>query len=145
MRSKHDSQMTPSTCQSKVWLYVYGPKVKIEDTLYSGKWMIFPSIKSVDALWKQVKRYVEQGKLGFAAKVSTLTQYLTLSGYKNFLICIYTRDWRDKTDVGKALKTIREIGVKGTLYYKSDEQTRQGIYAGGPKKASLYSSKDFEI
>lgn len=74
------------------------------------------------------------------------------SGYKfiDHVICVYTYDFRDKADVGRVLKGLREIGIEGKLYYKTDQATISGIYArGGPftkkkQRASLCSSDDFE-
>ena len=47
-------------------------------------------------------------------------------GRVGYFICVYTPDWRDREDVFKHRETLRELGFDGTLYYKTNEMTRQG-------------------
>ena len=104
--------------------------------------------ESVDEVWERIRKATEKGRLGIAAKVSTSRP----SGYKSkdHVICVYTYDFRDKDNVGETLKGLREIGITGTLYYKTDQATVSGVYSKeGPftkkkQRASLYSSEDFE-
>jgi hypothetical protein len=113
-----------------------------------GKWLIFVRRGSVDKVWGRIRQATEAGQLGIAAKVSTSRP----SGYKslNHVICVYTHDFRDKANVGEVLRRLREIGITGKLYYKSDQVTLGGVYTTeGPftkkkGRASLYSSDDFK-
>ena len=89
------------------------------DTLV-GKWMVFcETMQEADELWKHIKVQLYQDELGISAKAATKFK----PGEKGYLICIYTKDWRNTEDVIRVLATIRELGVKGTIYYKSDEMT----------------------
>ncbi len=104
--------------------------------------------ESVDEVWGRIRQATETGQLGIAAKVSTSRP----SGYKSpdHVICIYTYDFRNKANVGEVLKRLREIGITGKLYYKSDQATLSGVYTiEGPftrkkGRASLYSSDNFK-
>jgi len=146
-KAEHQS---PSKTTAAPWIYAEGKgEGCYEDgQTYVGKWLIFVPRESVDEVWKRVKRATEAGRLGIEAKVSTSCP----SGYKStdHVICVYTRDFRDKADVAKTLKGLREIGLMGKLYYKTDQATLSGLYAKeGPftkkkQRTSLYSSDDFE-
>ncbi len=61
-----------------------------------------------------------------------------------FVICVYTEDYRNKADVKSVLNEIRKIGIKGKLYYKPDIMTVKGVYYSNSTKASLYCSDEFE-
>ena len=60
------------------------------------------------------------------AKVSGKVQ---ASHFDNvFLICVYTCDWRDKADVMRVRKLLRDAGFVEELGYKRDADTRAGVY-----------------
>ncbi|MFB0522822.1 MAG: putative phosphothreonine lyase domain-containing protein, partial [Candidatus Bathyarchaeia archaeon] len=97
-KAEHQS---PSKTTAAPWIYAEGKgEGCYEDgQTYVGKWLIFAPRESVDEVWKRVKRATEAGRLGIEAKVSTSRP----SGYKStdHVICVYTRDFRDKADVAK--------------------------------------------
>lgn len=142
--------LSPSKETDSAWIYADGKgKGCYEDgQTFVGKWLVFVPHESVDEVWEQIKKSVIKGKLGISAKVSTSRP----SGYKStdHVICIYTYDFRDKADVGRVLKELRQIGIMNKFYYKTDQATLNGVYATeGPftkkkQPASLYSSDDFE-
>ena len=66
---------------------------------------------------------------------------------KDRLICIYTKDFRDKADVVRVLQELVLMGLVGSergIYYKSDTYTYLDIYGNTAPmyglQASLYSS-----
>jgi len=139
----------PSANRFDDWLYAAGPVLPAPALEpFGGKWLIFAPRSRVDALWSTVKVATEQGCLGFAAKVSTALP----GGYApgRHVICVYTADFRNRSDVARVLAGLRAAGVSGRLYYKTDVATSQGLYAAaGPftqekGKASLYCSDEFE-
>lgn len=114
-----------------------------ETGVTSGKWMLFPSESQVDATWKTVVTALDEGKLGDAAKVATDDG----SGQTR-LICVYTRDFSDKEDVKRVLKTLVATGLvdkeSKPIYYKCDAYTYLDIKSKNEYglKASLFSSRD---
>jgi hypothetical protein len=146
-RAKH---LSPSRNTTDYWIYAEGiGEGSYQDgQTYVGKWLIFLPRESVDEVWERIRQATETGRLGIAAKVSTSCP----SGYKSpdHVICVYTHDFRDRANVGEVLKRLREIGITGKLYYKSDQATLKGVYTTeGPftkkkGRASLYSSDDFK-
>lgn len=92
--------------------YEPGKEVKPK---YTGKWLVFPAWGEQDRLWPILKRELAQNNLGISIKVSTANSPL---------ICVYTRDYNDMTDVVRILTTLRSLGIEQRLYYKADMQTR---------------------
>lgn len=145
-----EKYLSPSKITTEYWIYadVLGEGCYQDGQTYVGKWLIFVRRGSVDEVWGRIRQATETGKLGIAAKVSTSRP----SGYKPpaHVICVYTYDFRDKANVGEVLKRLREIGITGKLYYKSDQATLSGVYTTeGPftkkkGRASFYSSDDFK-
>lgn len=113
----------------------------------SGKWMLFPSTNDVDDVWAVVARATAANELGVSAKVAPKDDDEGVQGSAR-LICVYTRDFKDKDDVARVLSRLRElelVRVNGRpIYYKCDAYTYLGI---GSKnawdiRASLYSSTE---
>ncbi len=90
-----------------------------------GKWLIFEDRRYIDEVWSRIATAVEQGRLGIAAKVSTLKQ-----GKQEHVICVYTYNFLDRDDVRRIRNIIRELGIIQRIYYKPDHYTRAGIYFG---------------
>jgi len=142
--------LPPSKETTRPWIWAKGKgEGCYEDgQTYVGKWLVFVPHESVDEVWERIRKATEEGRLGISAKVSTSRP----SGYKSteHVICVYTYDFRDRANVGETLKGLREIGITGRLYYKTDQATLGGVYSReGPftkkrQRASLYSSDDFE-
>lgn len=100
----------------------------------SGKWMLFPSPRDVDAVWRTVADATASGQLGSAAKVATKSaaeeeaesQGRAESGRPR-LVCVYTTDFADVADVQRVLRKLDQLGlvrkrgswgVGGGIYYK---------------------------
>ena len=86
----------------------------------SGKWMLFPEPGSVNEVWGKVARATANGELGTAAKAET-----RVDSEKERLICVYTKDFRDKNDVARVLSRMRELELVRPggryIYYKSGQ------------------------
>ncbi|AEO67752.1 1aa27437-0e3f-49f3-828c-21c5fee6622b [Thermothielavioides terrestris] len=108
-----------------------------------GKWMLFPEPGSVNSVWAKVARATANNELGVSAKVET-----RVDSQKARLICVYTRDFRDKDDVARVLNRLRQLELVSPggkqIYYKSDAWTHLGIYGGNRWgiQASMYSSNE---
>ena len=112
----------------------------------TGKWMLFPSVRDIDQVWKDIVTAVVEDRLGIAAKVATTDGSRGDSGR---LICVYTRDFTDGNDVWRVLEELfnidmvkRKPGDGRGIYYKCDAYTHLGIESGNEwsLKASIYSS-----
>lgn len=100
--------------------------------------MLFPETDDLARVWRLVVDGVINRRLGTAAKVAPDEGR---SGPR--LICVYTRDFRDKEDVLRVLQELVSIGVAGPrrpIYYKSDPYTLLNIYKDSAAKYGLYAS-----
>jgi hypothetical protein len=90
----------------------------------SGKWMIFADKRNVIEIWEKVKMLLLAYQLGYFAKVQTE------SDASKHLICVYTQDYEDIPDVFRVLLTLRRNCLQNdTIYYKTCEASRKGVYA----------------
>ncbi|EFY89337.1 DNA polymerase II large subunit-like protein [Metarhizium acridum CQMa 102] len=136
----------------------------------SGKWMLFCSPSEVNEIWGLVAKATARNELGIAAKVNPRSQFDDVR--KDRVICIYTADFQDKSDVGRVLQQLKKLKLVGpglpTMYYKPGESTWRGncrteppphhsndesdiftyigLSHGNPwgLAASIYSSKSFQ-
>jgi predicted RecB family nuclease len=108
----------------------------------SGKWLVFSENKDHDRTWQRIKQATSEGLLGIHAKAATSKSNANASSDSEKVICIYTYNWLDTVDVFRVEKTLREIGIEQTLFYKADRDTREGKYkVKGNKNISKYVSK----
>ena len=88
----------------------------------TGKWMLFPDPAHVDDVWARVAHATARNELGIGAKVETRGD---AASKKARLICIYTKDYRDKGDVARVLNRLRELELvkagpgNKQIYYKT--------------------------
>jgi hypothetical protein len=139
-REKRPSEVTD---EHWLWAMPVQRKQNEDDSDLIGKWMVFASRDSVDLVWEKLSDAVRSGILSnctIATKVSTAAR----STNPSFAIMIYTSDYRDKKVVASCLSAIRQLGITGHLYYKTDAQTLAGVYAGGTKRPWIYNSDMFE-
>lgn len=68
--------------------------------------MLFPSVEDLTGIWRLVVDGVINNRLGPSAKVAPDEGE---SGGR--LICIYTKDFKDKKDVLRVLRELVSIGV----------------------------------
>lgn len=90
--------------------------------MLSGKWMLFPKPGEVNRVWGVVAHATANGELGPVAKVSTRN---AAEPEEQRLICVYTKDFRDKVDVARVLCRLRQLELaregSKTIFYKSGQ------------------------
>lgn len=87
----------------------------------------------MDSVWERVCALTHAGRLGHAAKIAARLSRDPPGG--PVLVCVYVPDALDVAHVMRALCTLRDEGLaRGTSNFKTDEQTRQGVYAAGDKR-----------
>lgn len=96
-----------------------------DDTERNGKWMVFPKTEEVDLIWWKIDGAVRASHLGSAAKVWPMG-----TPGEEHVICIYTYDSDDKTDLLRILSAIRGLGINHRAMYKEDRETFAGNYEG---------------
>jgi len=90
----------------------------------TGKWLVFARHSQIDALWSGIASATHAGTLGISAKVSPRNDE------DSHVICIYSRDYTDKSDVEKLRLGLRRLGVRWKIGYKPDIYTHCGVYKG---------------
>ncbi len=152
---RNSDEIKPTKAEASHWLYSKHTSEGCHEInnpykTYVGKWLIFESPDKIDDTWNKVKDATDKKLLGISSKVSTKRQTKEYKG-SQYVICVYTKDFRDKEDIKQVLQELRKIGILNKLYYKTDSTTIEGIYSKeGPHtkkigKVSLYCSTDFEI
>lgn len=128
-------EILPSKYTDDYWIRAYSPRDSTKNSKQSGKWLSFVPKTEIDAAWEQVKDATELGLLGPISKVSTK---LGEQG-SEYVICIYTKDWKDERDVMRVRERLRELGFEKPMPYKTDADTIAGKYAcKGIKNISKY-------
>jgi len=83
------------------------------------QWMIFCSPIDVDEVWEVIAKATANNELGIAAKVMPRQED---DGKRERVIAIYTVDFRDRKDVERVLRKLRELKLveaRGkAIYYK---------------------------
>jgi hypothetical protein len=118
--------------------------------------MLFLSTEDLTRIWRLVVDSVISNRLGPVAKVAPDQG---LPGER--LVCIYTKDFRDKNDVLRVLRELVSIGVSGLIstltttsiervqvfnpklkpvYYKADAYTHLNIYKASAAEYGLQAS-----
>jgi hypothetical protein len=94
-----------------------------EFSVLSGKWMIFLDNSNVDKAWSIIAEATAAGKLGNYSKVSPYHP-----SDSEHVICIYTDDFTDESDVFRIRQSLTDLGFTEELNYKPDAYTYLGIY-----------------
>jgi hypothetical protein len=106
---------------------------------FTGKWLVFVPSASVGRWWPAIRDACLAGDLGPRAKCSTLLGELhSPHGIRGtYVICAYTADHRDRTDVRRVLAGLRAVGIDWRLSYKMNAATLAGRHGQG---SALYVS-----
>lgn len=110
--------------------------------LTSGKWLIFPTPDNLPLVWRRVAEATAAGELGPCSKVGT---WEPDHATKPTVICVYTKDFSNMTDVKRVLSTLDKLNVlKQPIVYKCDAYTHPQIMSDNPYqvRASLYSADE---
>lgn len=125
------------------WLYAANNKYDKDTIDYRkvGKWMLFLTKDQVNTVWDKIKQAVTDGYL-WRSKVST-SEEVPANNRENHAIMIYTKDYTDLDDIINVLNFLEDSGIKAPntiIKYKTDQQTRAGVYRGGGQKPWIYAS-----
>ena len=133
----------PSQITNDYWVHAKRKRGKYpKPTKNCGKWLVFLNIADLDEVWEKIALAVEKGRLGNSAKAATAKPNPNAANPDTKVICVYTYDSEDKTDVARIAYRLYELdGVKmRSISYKKDTETREGKYAvKGDKKIARYS------
>jgi hypothetical protein len=110
----------PSRFTGDHYLHATGRQAEDGAVRRPGKWLIFVSRSRIDALWDTVRRAVEGGRLGHAAKVSTALPDPHSPDPKKHVIYVYTGNEDDPADVRRVRDALRQLGISWKIPYKSD-------------------------
>ena len=112
----------------------------------SGKWLVFmPPRYAFSALRDFYIPALSQGKLGGLLRLPEET--IRDGDWKGELqklipFIIYVENFKNLKDVGRVLKHLRvDCYVTQILYFKTDQDTLDGIYASNYDAASIYTAK----
>ena len=123
------TDLVPSKTTNDYWIVATPPNREYKQTGRSGKWLLFPLKEDLDTVWPKIAKATEDGLLGIGAKSSTAKPNPNSTSSKVGVICVYTYDSDDVTDVKRVLEQLRALGFNYRLNYKEDEQTHLGNYA----------------
>jgi hypothetical protein len=132
--------LRPSEVTDSYWLHAERKKgIYPEHSENGGKWLIFVPLTLVDAVWERIRYAIEEGNLGGSAKVATACPNPIATSPNTKVICVYTYDWTDESDVKRIREELRQLGVTSKIPYKADQETYSGMYANrGNKRISKY-------
>ncbi|SEQ32161.1 putative phosphothreonine lyase domain-containing protein [Neolewinella agarilytica] len=123
----------PSKITDRYWLvsiYEQYRFSKLKEERNSGKWLLFGSIDEVDRYWKLIKTATAEGVLGPSSKVSTSKANPNSGDNSTRVICIFTEDFNDRSDVRRVEMAIRSLGIKNRLVYKLDRDVGKYFHKG---------------
>lgn len=109
-----------------------------------GKWLAFPKTpQEADEVWSRIVHAAMNGQLLNISQVKVSTTNPREPGY---VVCAYTEDFLDETNVDQALQSLKHIFpslLDNRLLYKADIFTHLGIYSKNEWgiKPTIYSSK----
>ena len=134
------SDIKPSQATDVFWMSARRKRGTYPNsTVKSGKWLVFVPTISIDTAWAKIKKATEEGRLGSASKVSTARPNPNANDPSQHVVCVYTYDWTDESDVRRIREELRKLGFTNKLPYKSDEDTMEGKYrVTGHRKISKY-------
>jgi len=143
-KDNHNKKNIPSKAKTQ-WVYTMCKKKSSHypETIKGkgGKWLIFVSEKDIDKVWMKIRKVMLKNELVRYAKCSTILKN-TLSGLNktDCVICVYTYDYGDETDVRVVRYKLKKLGFRDKIYYKTDISTFEGNYSdSGHKRTWLYS------
>ena len=112
-----------------------------ECNLLAGKWLIYVNNNDIDIVWQKIKKATKDGLLGIKSKAATSKLNINFTSENEKIVCVYTYNWLDKEDVFRIENEIRKLNIKYALCYKTDEDTKKGLYKNkGNIRISKYYS-----
>jgi hypothetical protein len=121
--------LKPSEVKDDFWIFARSKAGNYpKHTSRGGKWLIFVPVGRIDSTWEIIREATELGKLGGSAKAATMRPNPNAQNPNIKVICVYTYDCTDVSDVRRVEDALKGLGFKN-LRYKADENTRAGIYS----------------
>jgi len=108
-----------------------------------GKWLCHVSREHVDKCWHKLAIAMFSGGLGPSVYMIKVSPAVDDGGRNEHVICVYTPDYQDTSQVMRVENLIRSAGMAGDLLYKPDIFSTLGIYRSNKWgfRASIYTSK----
>ena len=130
----------PSEVTKVYWIVAGRKKGRYPDpTPFNGKWLAFAPLEKIDETWAKIKKATEDGLLGSSSKVSTARENPNAPNRRTKVVCVYTYDCRDETDLRRIREALRSIGITQRIPYKTDMDTIEGKYVvRGDRRISKY-------
>jgi hypothetical protein len=125
---------TPHVKSQAGWVWSRQNAPIDSDVNRSGKWMLFPRCGQAVPAWRIVAQAGRDGQI-WLAKISPVATR------GSHVICVYTPDFTDRTDVETVAQRLDSLGlVERAVYYKPDIFTYAGIYnrSRSASRASVY-------
>ncbi len=125
---------TPHVTAQDGWVWSRQNAPISTDENRPGKWMLFPRCGRAVPAWRIVAQAGHDGQI-WLAKISPRATR------GSHVICVYTPDFTDRTDVETVVHRLDDLGlVERTVYYKPDIFTNAGIYhrSRSSNRASVY-------
>lgn len=123
------------------------PYPKSKPNTDASQWLLFVPDEEAPGVWRKICHGVSEGRLGIGAKISTAA-----ADGKERVICVYTKDFNDKDDVGRVVRGLQDMDLvpqnkRKQLWYKCDAFTYLDIMRDNDYglRASLYGSDDFAV
>jgi hypothetical protein len=123
------------------------PYPKSKPNTDASQWLLFVPDEEAPGVWRKICHGVSEGRLGIGAKISTAA-----ADGKERVICVYTKDFNDKDDVGRVVRGLQDMDLvpqnkRKQLWYKCDAFTYLDIMRDNDYglRASLYGSDDFVV
>lgn len=123
----------PSKTTDRYWLvsiYEPYPFSKPGEERNSGKWLLFDRIEKIDEYWELIKMATLKGTLGPSSKVSTSKINPNSVDHSIRVICVFTEDFNDRSDVRRVEMGIRSLGINNRLVYKLDRDVGKYAHKG---------------
>ena len=130
-----NSDLSPLDIDEFPWLYESKNDIEREDV---GKWMLFYDKSKINDAWVEATNLYRNDELDGVTSMKCSTSYNNpRANDDNSVIILYCNNSQDKETImntGKIILELFEYREKDTIYYKTDEQTREGTVATGSKK-----------
>ncbi len=122
------SAMDPTEVDEIYWMWALcrerDAEHKNQDT---GKWLVFVDPCRINSTWVAIKKATEEGRLGFGSKCATKLSFSKKGGGKQYVICVYTKDYKDMEDITRVREELRAMAIGGKIPYKTDDMTERKI------------------
>jgi hypothetical protein len=141
--TNRESLEKPMSITDRYWIFSEKNRVCNSNREYDvGKWMLFYDCGLMDDKWCEILELFNRGDLSGIVRMKCSTAYKNprSSSATSGVIILYAYNAPDILEIGQNIvERIDANDVNGMyMYYKLDEQTRQGTRATGKKNNHVY-------